>query len=133
MPVAALSFVNPDELAESVGPLARGMLVSQVMPSPRASSQVSIPLAKECAEVLQALNGAKLNYTSLESCIAAKTLVTALKKAGPKPTRESVLAAMGTLGRVDLGGFALNDAPGSHNGSSWVELPILSRGDRFVR
>ena len=31
VPVAALSFVNPDELAESVGPLARGMLVSQVI------------------------------------------------------------------------------------------------------
>ncbi|MEO8060196.1 MAG: ABC transporter substrate-binding protein, partial [Burkholderiales bacterium] len=112
VPVAALSFVNPDELAESVGQMARGTVVSQVMPSPRASNQVSIPLVKECAEALHALNGAKLNYTSLESCIAAKTLVTALKKTGPKPTRESVLAAMGTLGRVDLGGFALNYAPG---------------------
>ena len=133
VPVAALSFVNPDELAESVGPLARGTVVSQVMPSPRASNQVSIPLVRECAEALNAFNGAKLNYTSLESCIAAKTLVTALKKAGPKPTRESVLAAMGTLGRIDLGGFALNYAPGSHNGSSWVELTILSRGNRFVQ
>lgn len=133
VPVAALSFVNPDELAESVGPLARGTVVSQVMPSPRASNQVSIPLVKECADALHALNGGKLNYTSLESCIAAKTLVAALKKAGPKATRESVLAAMGTLGRVDLGGFALNYAPGSHNGSNWVELTILSRGNRFVQ
>lgn len=131
--VAALSFVNPDELAESVGPLARGTVVSQVIPSPRASNQVSLPLVKECAEALTAFNGAKLNYTSLESCIAAKTLVAALKKAGPKPTRESVLAAMGSLGRMDLGGFALNLSPGNHNGSSWVELTILSRGNRFVQ
>lgn len=132
-PVAALSFVNPDELAESVGALARGTIVAQVIPSPRASNQVSVPLVKECAEALNALNGAKLNYTSLESCIAAKTLVAALKKAGPKATRESILQAMGSLGRVDLNGYSLTYSPTSHQGSNWVELTILSRGNRFVQ
>lgn len=131
--VAALSFVNPDELAESVGALARGTVVSQVIPSPRSSNQVSMPLVKECADALNALNGGKLNCTSLESCIAAKTLAAALKKAGPKPTRDSVLAAPGSLGRVDLGGFLLNFGSGNHNGRSWVELTILSRGNRFVQ
>ena len=133
VPVAALSFVNPDELAESVGNLARGTIVAQVIPSPRPANQVSMPLVKECAQALDALNGAKLNYTSLESCIAAKVLVTAIRKAGPKPTRESVLAAMGTLGRVDLGGFSINYPPGNHNGGSWVDLTMLSRGNRFVQ
>jgi len=131
--VAALSFVNPDELAESVGTLARGTIVSQVMPSPRSANQITVPLIKDCAEALHALNGAKLNYTSLESCIAAKTLLAALKKAGPRPTREGVLQAMSTLGRVDLNGFTLNYASGSHNGSNWAELTILSRGNRFVQ
>jgi branched-chain amino acid transport system substrate-binding protein len=133
VPVAALSFVNPDELAESVGGVARGTIVAQVIPSPRPSNQVSVPLVKECAEALNALNGAKLNYTSLESCIAAKTLVAALKKAGPKATRESILQAMGSLGRVDLSGYSLNFSPTSHQGSNWVELTILSRGNRFVQ
>jgi branched-chain amino acid transport system substrate-binding protein len=131
--VAALSFVNPDELAESVGPIARGTMVSQVIPSPRASNQVSVPLVKECAEALTALSGAKLNYTSLESCIAATTLVAALKKAGPKATRESILEAMGSLGRVDLGGYSLNYSPTHRHGSSWVELTMLARGNRFVQ
>jgi ABC-type branched-subunit amino acid transport system substrate-binding protein len=133
VPVAALSFVNPDELAESVGPLARGTIVSQVIPSPRPSNQVSVPLVKECAEALNALNGAKLNYTSLESCIAAKALVAALKRAGPKPTREGVLQAMGSLGRLDLNGYSLTYSPTSHHGSTMVELTILSRGNRFVQ
>jgi ABC-type branched-subunit amino acid transport system substrate-binding protein len=131
--VAALSFVNPDELAESVGPLARGTMVSQVIPSPRASNQVSVPLVRECAEALNALNGAKLNYTSLESCIAATTLVAALKKAGPKATRESLLQTMGALGHLELGGYSLNFSPTSHQGSNWVELTMLSRGNRFVQ
>jgi ABC-type branched-subunit amino acid transport system substrate-binding protein len=133
VPVAALSFVNPDELVESLGALARGTVVSQVIPSPRSSNQVSIPLLKDCADALQALNGAKLNYTNLESCIAAKVLVLALKKAGPKPTRENVLAAMGSLGRVDLHGYTLTFGPNQRHGSSWVELTILSRGNRFVQ
>jgi len=133
VPVAALSFVNPDELADSVGALARGTVVAQIMPTPRGANLVSMPLVKECAEALEALNGAKLNYTSLESCIAAKALVAALKKAGPKPTRESVLAAMGSLGRVDLGGFSLNYQSPNHHGSGWVELTMLSRGNRFVQ
>ncbi|MBI2747653.1 MAG: ABC transporter substrate-binding protein [Burkholderiales bacterium] len=133
VPVAALSFVNPDELVESVGNLARGTVVSQIIPSPRASNQISMPLVKECADALKALNGARLNYTSLESCIAAKVLVTALKKAGPQPTRESVLQAMGTLGRQDLHGYTLTFGPNQRHGSTWVELTILSRGNRFVQ
>lgn len=133
VPVAALSFVNPDELVESVGNMARGTVVSQIIPSPRNSNQVSIPVVKECADALNALNGARLNYTSLESCIAAKALVEALKKAGPKPTRESVLQAMGNLGRLDLKGYTLTFGPNQRHGSNWVELTILSRGNRFVQ
>jgi ABC-type branched-subunit amino acid transport system substrate-binding protein len=131
--IAALSFVNPDELAESVGSLARGTMVSQVIPSPRVSNQVAVPLVKECADDLNALNGAKLNYTSLESCIAANALVAALKKAGPKLTRESVLQGMASLGRLDLGGYPVQFGPDKHQGSSWVELTMLSRGNRFVQ
>lgn len=133
IPVAALSFVNPDELVASVGNLARGTVVAQVMPSPRSSNQISVPLMKECAEALSTLNGAKLNYTSLESCIGAKVLVEAIKKAGPQVTRSSLLQAMGNLGRVDLKGFSLNFSNGQRHGSNWVELTILSRGNRFVQ
>jgi branched-chain amino acid transport system substrate-binding protein len=133
IPVAALSFVNPDELVESVGNLARGTVVAQVMPSPRATNQVSVPVVKDCAEALTAFNGAKLNYTNLESCIAGKALLAILKKAGANPTRESILKAAPTVGRIDLHGFLLNFGPGQQNGSTWVDLTILSRGNRFVQ
>ena len=133
MSIAALSFVNPDELSESSGELARGVVVSQITPSPRRSNQVSIPIVKDCADLLAAFSGAKLNYTSLESCIAAKTLVIALKRTGPKPTRGAILHAMGSLSHVDLGGYTLNFSPTNHNGSNWVELTILARGNRYMQ
>jgi branched-chain amino acid transport system substrate-binding protein len=131
--VAALSFVNPDELSELPDDLARGTIVSQVMPSPRSSNQVALPVVHECSELLTAYNGARLNYTSLESCIAAKTLLIVLKRAGPRPTRAAVLQAAGAVSHVDLGGFALNFSPTNHNGSNRVELTILARGNRYVQ
>ena len=121
------------ELAESVGEVARGTVVSQVVPSPGLHNQTSLPVVKDCADALNALNGSKLNYTSLESCIAAKALLAALKRAGNNPTREGVLQAMGSLGRVDVGGFVLNFSSGNHHGSQWVDLTMLSRGNRFVQ
>ena len=132
-PVAALSFVNPDALAGSIGALARGTEVAQVMPSPRTTNQAQMPVVKDCADALAALNGGRLNATSLESCIAAKVLWAALRKAGPHPTRESLLQAMGGLGRVDMGGYALNFSSGNRHGSQWVDLTMLSRGSRFVQ
>ena len=123
--------MNPDELSESAQ--ARGVIVSQVIPAPRPANQVSVTIVKECAEALKELNGASLNYTSLESCIAAKALVIALRHAGPNPTRESILHAMASFGHVDLGGFILHYSATDHQGSNWVELTMLSRGNRYVR
>jgi ABC-type branched-subunit amino acid transport system substrate-binding protein len=131
--VVALSFVNPDELVESVGPLARGVIVSQVIPAPRMANEVALPIVHDCAEALKEYNGARLNYTALESCIAARTLVLALHHAGPHATREGLLHAMATLGHVDLGGYVMNFSQANRQGSSWVDLTILSRGDRYVR
>jgi hypothetical protein len=59
--------------------------------------------------------------------------VAVLKKAGAKPTRESVLQGMSAVGRLDLGGYPVQFAPNKHQGSSWVELTMLSRGNRFVQ
>src|SRR5688572_13540212 len=67
-PISALSFVNPDELAAAPGGVAKGTTVMQVVPNPRS---ITVPIVKECAEALKDINGS-LNYTTLESCIAAK-------------------------------------------------------------
>jgi ABC-type branched-subunit amino acid transport system substrate-binding protein len=90
-------------------------------------------LVKECADALNALNGSKLNYTTLESCIAATALVAAIRKAGPNPTREGILQAMGSVERLDLGGYTVQFSSSRHQGSNWVELTMLSRGNRFVQ
>jgi branched-chain amino acid transport system substrate-binding protein len=133
IPIAALSFVNPDELADTYGILARGTIVSQVVPAPSGANLISNLALKECASVLHSYNGSKLNYTSLESCLAAKTLVRIMQKiGGAKVNRASLLQGLENAERIDLDGFQLNLSKGNH-GSSYVDLTILSRNNKFTK
>jgi ABC-type branched-subunit amino acid transport system substrate-binding protein len=131
IPIVALSFVNPDELASVAGSNARGTIVAQVVPTPRALANPNYTVVKDCADALTALNGAALNYTTLESCIAAKILVEGLRRAGPSFTRASLIKGLESIGRVDVGGFFVTLGPGNHHGSKWVDLSILSRGNLY--
>ena len=130
-PIVALSFVNPDELVSSAGAAARGTIVSQVVPTPRAVANPNFTVVKDCADALTTLNGATLNYTTLEACIGAKVLVEAIRRAGGQANRASVLKGLENLGRLDVGGFFVTLTPGSHHGSKWVDLSILSRGNTY--
>lgn len=125
--LSALSFVNPDELAAAQGNIAKGTTVTQVVPNPRA---VGIAVVKECGELLKA-TGATLNFTSLEACIAAKVLVEGIKKAGKNLTPQSIVAGLESLGAYDTGGFVVTFGKGSHHGSKWTDLSILSRGGTY--
>jgi branched-chain amino acid transport system substrate-binding protein len=131
VPISALSFVNPDELASIAGAGARGTIVSQVVPTPRTTPNINFPVVKECADAVAAVNSAQFNYTTLESCLAAKVLVEAIKRAGPSVGRSSLVKGIESLGRLDLGGVQMVFGPGSHHGSKWVDLTILSRGNTY--
>ena len=133
LPVAAVSFVNPDELADTFGTLARGTLVSQVVPAPKGSALIKNAALKDCAALMKEFNNTALNYTSLEACLAAKTIVRVIQKVGPtKVTRTSLLRGLENAGRIDLDGFVLNYSR-TNSGSSFVDLTILSRGNQFTR
>jgi branched-chain amino acid transport system substrate-binding protein len=130
-PVTALSFVNPDELARAYGSVARGAIVSQVVPSPNGSLLYSNGVLRDCSKLLKDLTGAKLNYTSLEACIAAKALVRVIQKVGPaKVTRQTLLRGLEAAGRIDLDGFVLDYTSG-HHGSKHTDITFLSRDSSF--
>ena len=131
MPVTALSFVNPDELARSYGLVARGAIVSQVVPAPYGAMLFKNVVLKDCAKLIKDFSGAQLNYTSLEACLAAKTMVRVIQAVGPtKITRTSLLRGLGNAGRIDLDGFVL-DYSKSRHGSQYVDISFLSRDSMF--
>ena len=123
------SFAGSTGLANSLGADGLGVAMSQVVPSdPRRS----VPVVREYQAAMEAAYGMKeFSYTSLESYIAAKMLVEGLRRAGPQPTREKLLAALDTVSNYDVGGYFLTFSPNSHNGSSFVSLTILGRDLAF--
>ena len=123
-----VSFVGSKALAKELGDDGRGVQISQVVPFPWATG---IPLVNEYQKRI----GGEANYsfTSLEGYIAASVLVRGLRKAGNNLTRESLVDALANLGTVDLGGFTLRYAPDNHNGSSFVDLTIISKKQKFMR
>jgi ABC-type branched-subunit amino acid transport system substrate-binding protein len=123
------SFAGSTALANSLGPDGLGVAMSQIVPS---YLKRSIPVVKEYQAAMEATLGKKeFSYTSLESYIAAKVLVEGLRRAGPQPTREKLLAALDTLSNYDVGGYLVSFSPSNHNGSSFVSLSILGRDLAF--
>lgn len=123
------SFAGSTALANALGAAGLGVAMSQVAPS---YTKRSIPVVREYQAAMEALLGKKeFAYTSLESYIAAKVLVEGLRRAGPQPTREKVLAALDAVKDYDVGGYMVSFSPTNHNGSSFVALSILGRDLAF--
>ncbi len=123
-----VSFVGSKALSSALGDEGRGVQISQVVPFPWADVT---PIVREYQKRIGEAD--KYSFTSLEGFIAAKVLVEGLKRAGKNPTRESLIDGLASMGRVDLGGFTVNYTPTNHNGSTFVDLTIISRGGTFKR
>ena len=126
--MTSLSFVGPSQLAKAAGDDAAGVSVSGVVPPP---PKVVVPVVKECGEAIKKAGLPELNYTNLESCIAAKVLVEAIRRAGANPTRESLYKALTGMTGYDAGGYTVNFGPESRHGTHYVELAVISRGGVF--
>ncbi len=121
-----VSFVGSKALSNELGEDGRGVQISQVVPFPWSDVN---PIVREYQK---RIGGRELySFTSLEGYIAAKVLVEGLKRAGKNPTRESLVDGLASMGKIDLGGFTVNYTPTNHNGSSYVDLTIISRAGTF--
>lgn len=123
-----VSFVGSKALATELGEEGRGVQISQVVPFPWAAE---IPIV---AEYQQAIGGPETySFTSLEGYIAAKVLVEGMRKAGKNLNRESLITGLTAIGATDFGGYRIRYTPDNHNGSSFVDLTILSKDGKFKR
>lgn len=123
------SFPGASPLAKELGQDGAGVAVSQVVPPP---TQRSLPVVREYQEAIAKQLGKKeFSFTSLESYISAKVAAEALKRAGPKPTREGYMQALDGMKHVDLGGYFVNFSPTNHNGSSQVEMTVIGSQLKF--
>lgn len=126
--VVTLSNNASGGFIKSLGDNARGVIVSQVFPQ-----SLSYGLVKEAQDMARAKGGADVSPAMLEGYAAAKVLVEALRRAGPKPSRERIQAALEGLGKFDIGGLEVNFSTQDHTGLDFADLSIITSDGRFRR
>lgn len=126
----ALSSAASQQELRSAGPAARWLVVSQVLPSPRAQA---LPLIKAYQAAMRAAGDAPLSYPTLEGCVAVLTLAQVLRRSGEPPTRAGVLRALRGAGVVDLGGWSVDLADRQRPGSRFTDITLVGADGGWVR
>ena len=127
--VVTLSNNASSGFIKQLGTASGGVIVTQVFPNERS---IGHPLVKEALTLARAKGQNELSPAALEGFASAKVLVEALRRAGPKPTRAKVLAALETIRNFDLGGLELSYSAQDHSGIDFADLSIISDG-KFKR
>ena len=118
------------QIAKGLGPLAKGMVFSQVVPNPMARK---LAIAREYQDAARAANPkTEFSYGALEGYMTAKAMVMSLQATGRDLTRARWLQTMSNA-RFDLGGVSIQYRPGNHEGSSFVDLSMVDREGRFLQ
>ena len=115
---------------KSLGESGRGTIVTQVFPNERS---IAYPLVKEALEMAKAKGSAEVSPAMLEGFAAAKVLVESLRRAGPKPDREKIQAALEGMRSLDIGGLEISYSPQDHTGLDFADLSIIGSDGRFKR
>jgi branched-chain amino acid transport system substrate-binding protein len=119
-----VSILDVQEVVRLAGvEAARGMVVTQVVPSP---AMLSLPAVREFHQLMKRYApGHSVNYTNFEEFLGAKLLVEGLRRAGPHPTRAHVIGALEAIGDFDLGGITVGYSPKNRVGSRRVDFSVV--------
>jgi branched-chain amino acid transport system substrate-binding protein len=124
-----LSEISSRELISELGESARGIVITQVVPSPWSTvTRISLEYQR-----LRRLKWLSPGYASMEGFIAAKVMVQGLKRAGKNLTRERPVAELEGIADLDLGGFRVSYGRGNRSGSTFVDLSMVTTNGEFFR
>jgi branched-chain amino acid transport system substrate-binding protein len=128
----SISVVNFRELLKNAGEdNARGIGISQVMPYPYSTLA---PVAREFQTLMAKYQPDKVvSYASMESFIAAKILVEAIRRSGADPTRAKIVSQLEKMNSYDVGGFKVSFSPENRVGSKFVEVTVIGRDGKLLR
>jgi ABC-type branched-subunit amino acid transport system substrate-binding protein len=124
-----VSFVGSQALADELGDIGTGVLISQIVPFPY---QANTAIVREYQQRMKESGQNEFDFTSFEGFLAAKVLTEGLKRAGKALTREGLITAMESIKDFNMGGFTINYSAKSHEGSNFSDLTIIGRGGKFI-
>ncbi len=128
--IVTLSNNASSGFIKSLGENSRGVIVSQVYPSERS---IAYGMVKEAQQMAKAKGMDEISPAMLEGFAAAKVLVEGLRRAGPKPTREKIVAGLDSIRKFDLGGLEISYSPDNHTGLDFADLSIIGPNGKFRR
>jgi len=123
------SVVGIDPLFTALGKEIGGVVVSQVVPSPRSSAT---PIVKEYLAAIDNSDQTP-SYESLEGYIAAKTLAEAVRRAGKGADKAALQKAMASMTDYDVGGFRINLRAGVRDSVRAIDLVTITPDGKIVR
>jgi branched-chain amino acid transport system substrate-binding protein len=125
------SFLNGNQLRKDLADAAAGVVIMQVVPSPKAN----IRLAADYRAAMEAIGaGGQLSYASFEGYIAARTLVDALRRIAAAPLKPAaVQQALQAMIRHDLGGLTISFKDQAQGALNYGELSMIGRDGFLVR
>jgi branched-chain amino acid transport system substrate-binding protein len=128
--IVSSSFAGDPLIAEA-GQAGAGTIVVQVVPDPRfkttaVSRAYHAALGQCAADAVPSVSG-------LEGYISARVLVEGLRGAGANISREALVRSLENMGKLDLGGIEVAFSPTNREGTSFVELLIISKDGRLKK
>ena len=123
------SVVGIDPLFSALGKEIGGVVISQVVPSPRSSVT---PIVKEYLAALDSSDQSP-TYEGLEGFIAAKSLSEAMRRAGRNWDKAALQRAMSGMTDYDIGGFRINLRAGVRDSIRAIDLVTITAEGKVVR
>ncbi|HSH88994.1 MAG TPA: ABC transporter substrate-binding protein [Ramlibacter sp.] len=123
------SVVGIDPLFTALGKEIGGVVVSQVVPSPKSSAT---PIVKEYLAAIDNSDQTP-SYESLEGFIAAKTLAEAVKRSGKGNDKAALQRTMASMTDYDVGGFRINLRAGIRDSVRAIDLVTITADGKVVR
>ena len=110
--------------------LARGVAISQVFPNP--ANRV-VPIIKEFRDAFDKYGKVQgvPSHFNLEGYLAAKILVEAIRRS-KDASGAGVIRGLEMLHDWDMGGFVVDFSPTKHNGSTFVDMSIISGSGELI-
>jgi branched-chain amino acid transport system substrate-binding protein len=124
-----ISFVGANALAKELGPDGEGVIVSQVVPFPWDRS---LKLVADYQAAQKAFDPTLTpDFVSLEGYLSGRLAAAALEKAGPQPTRASLLRAINDVGRFDISGSTVTVGIRMFDAPPKVFLTVIQKDGTF--
>jgi len=125
-----VSFVGSKALADELGDVGAGVVISQVVPFPYTANNAVV---RDYQQRMLDAGQKEFDFSSMEGYLTARVLVEGLRRAGRNLTRDALISGLESMHDVNLGGFTINYNAKDHQGSTFTDLTIIGRGGKFIR